>query len=610
MDKFTMAQKWKDELVVRASLAEQAERFDEMTEYMKAVTENANELSNDERNLLSVAYKNSVGARRSSLRIISNKEDEISKPENNLTKEFRKKVESELTEICNEVLSLLDNFLIKTEISAESQVFYLKMKGDYCRYLAEIASTDDKSVAIEVSERAYEDALEICKEQLPSTHPLRLGLALNFSVFYYESLNSPGLACKLAKKAFNDALADIDSVDEDSAMIMQMLKDNLTFWAADVCCDEEDSGDCDGETELNLSILPEDILVAENRLSQSCWEVESQLSELQFSFRSRFQQCAKLEHEETRATRRVSLPCLAVPCDVTLIPDMRLLFVTEPPFHRIGIYNADNLKFQNWCIYPYKGKYTEEQDEQRRFCYPTNILYAKDCLFILVKTQLLILGLDSNNHFRPLQPPIKGKFSGLAANEMGDVFTLHQDLSGGTYVKCLRQQLVKNQKATFQWHGERILLSVVERFSGWKTRSKCWFLTAKKSKLFITDTGLNKIYTVNMKTGVQDVFGYLGTNDQQLKGPTGVLTDDDGNLLVCDSGNNRLLVFTETGDFLRVADTHHKYSTPFGLIRHENTVVTVYQGKQVGGAAALVRYRTRQDTEGTVTANCNISSIW
>ena len=605
-----MAQKWKDELVVRASLAEQAERFDEMTEYMKAVTENANELSNDERNLLSVAYKNSVGARRSSLRIISNKELETMGSENNLTKEFRKKVETELTEICNEVLSLLDNLLIKTEISAESQVFYLKMKGDYCRYLAEIASTDDKAVAIEVSERAYEDALEICKEQLPSTHPLRLGLALNFSVFHYESRNSPGLACKLAKKAFNEALADIDSVDEDSAMIMQMLRDNLTFWAGDVC-DEEDSSD--GETELNLSILPEDILVAENRLSQSCWEVESQFSELQFSFNSRFQQCGKLEHDEIRATRRVRLPCLADPCDVTLIPDMRLLFVTEPRFHRIGIYNADNLKFQNWCIYPYKGRYTEEQEEQKRFCYPTNILYAKDCLFILVKkTHLLILGLDSNNHFKPLQPPIKGKFSGLAVNELGDVFTLHQDLSGGrTYVKCLRQHNVKNQKPTFQWYGDKILLSVVEKFSGWRTHSKCWFLTAKGSKLFITDTGLNKIYSVNIKTEVQDVFGYLGNNEQQLNGPTGVLTDDDGNLLVCDSGNNRLVVFSEWGEFLRVADTHHKYSTPFGLVRHENTVVTVYQGKSVGATAALVRYRTKQDSEGIVTGgNCNVSSIW
>ena len=277
-----MAQKWKDELVVRASLAEQAERFDEMTEYMKAVTENANELSNDERNLLSVAYKNSVGARRSSLRIISNKELETMGSENNLTKEFRKKVETELTEICNEVLSLLDNLLIKTEISAESQVFYLKMKGDYCRYLAEIASTDDKAVAIEVSERAYEDALEICKEQLPSTHPLRLGLALNFSVFHYESRNSPGLACKLAKKAFNEALADIDSVDEDSAMIMQMLRDNLTFWAGDICYEEDSS---DGETELNLSILPEDILVPENRLS-TCHSHVGRLNHYSPSFSS------------------------------------------------------------------------------------------------------------------------------------------------------------------------------------------------------------------------------------------------------------------------------------------------------------------------------------
>merc|ERR1712137_143625 len=74
--------------------------------------------------------------------------------------------------------------------------------------------------------------------ELPPTHPIRLGLALNFSVFYYEILNSPDRACHLAKQAFDDAIAELDTLSEesykDSTLIMQLLRDNLTLWTSDL----------------------------------------------------------------------------------------------------------------------------------------------------------------------------------------------------------------------------------------------------------------------------------------------------------------------------------------------------------------------------------------
>ena len=84
---------------------------------------------------------------------------------------------------------------------------------------------------------AYQSATEVASSDLPPTHPIRLGLALNFSVFYYEILNSPDRACHIAKQAFDDAIAELDTLSEesykDSTLIMQLLRDNLTLWTSD-----------------------------------------------------------------------------------------------------------------------------------------------------------------------------------------------------------------------------------------------------------------------------------------------------------------------------------------------------------------------------------------
>lgn len=118
------------------------------------------------------------------------------------------------------------------------KVFYYKMKGDYHRYLAEFATGNDRKEAAEHSLVAYKAASDIAMTELPPTHPIRLGLALNFSVFYYEILNSPDRACRLAKAAFDDAIAELDTLSEesykDSTLIMQLLRDNLTLWTSDM----------------------------------------------------------------------------------------------------------------------------------------------------------------------------------------------------------------------------------------------------------------------------------------------------------------------------------------------------------------------------------------
>ncbi|XP_012678990.1 tyrosine 3-monooxygenase/tryptophan 5-monooxygenase activation protein, theta polypeptide b [Clupea harengus] len=239
----------KTELIQKAKLAEQAERYDDMAASMKEVTEMGAELSNEERNLLSVAYKNVVGARRSAWRVISSIEQKTEGNDKKLAmvKEYREKVETELREICNDVLELLSKYLIENSTQAESKVFYLKMKGDYFRYLAEVAAGEDRKATIENSQEAYQQAFDISKKEMQPTHPIRLGLALNFSVFFYEILNSPEQACSLAKQAFDEAIAELDTLNEesykDSTLIMQLLRDNLTLWTSDNATDEAEVAD-------------------------------------------------------------------------------------------------------------------------------------------------------------------------------------------------------------------------------------------------------------------------------------------------------------------------------------------------------------------------------
>jgi len=224
-------------LVFLASSAEKAERYDDMCKYMSALvawaSTNAVDLTVEERNLFSVAYKNVIGARRASWRTLNGDGGEGKYEE--LVLDYKRRVEVELSTICKEVLGLLEDKLLKCPSrTSESSVFYLKMIGDYYRYLAEFATADgnDKKAA-----SFYGQAMDIAKDKLDPTDPIRLGLALNSSVCFYEILKDKKRACELAKSAFDQAISKLDQLPEDSykdsTLIMQLLRDNLTLWTSD-----------------------------------------------------------------------------------------------------------------------------------------------------------------------------------------------------------------------------------------------------------------------------------------------------------------------------------------------------------------------------------------
>ncbi|KAE8135288.1 14-3-3 domain-containing protein [Aspergillus pseudotamarii] len=229
-----------NQAVYLATLAEQAERYEDMAENMISVASEDRELSVEERNLLSVAYKNMVGPRRAAWRIVvSIEQNEVIQGKYSgitLIQEYRRKIENELTMVCKGILDTIHIHLIPSAKSVEAKAFFYKMSGDYHKYLTEFATGLRRKDSAQKSLEAYEAATEVAQADLHPTHPIRLGLALNFSVFYYETLNAPDRACHLAKKAFDDAIAELDSLSEesykDSTVIMQLLRDNLTLWTS------------------------------------------------------------------------------------------------------------------------------------------------------------------------------------------------------------------------------------------------------------------------------------------------------------------------------------------------------------------------------------------
>lgn len=237
---------------------------------------------------MSVAYKNVVGTRRASWRIISSIEQkEESKGTDkhvSTIRDYRQKIETELEKVCQDVLDVLDESLIPKAESGESKVFYHKMcvpisiipcfllrfalcadtrlgrvtttaiwlsllPARSARLLLLLPTRLTRYVNSELAPLLLltsclpQNATDVAQTELTPTHPIRLGLALNFSVFYYEILNSPDRACHLAKQAFDDAIAELDSLSEesyrDSTLIMQLLRDNLTLWTS------SDSGEAD-----------------------------------------------------------------------------------------------------------------------------------------------------------------------------------------------------------------------------------------------------------------------------------------------------------------------------------------------------------------------------
>jgi len=242
----------RDQFIFRAKVAEQAECFEEMVQSMKKVLTLDSNLTIEERNLLSIAYKNLISSKRTAWRIISTLHDKekTKDPQSwKLTQmlELRESIERNLHAACGEILQLIDQFLLPSlSGNIQSKVFWNKMKGDYYRYIAEFERDEKRQQAQGRAFDCYQIALNDGKELEP-TDPILLGLSLNFSVFYFEIMGDKDKACEMAKKHFDAAIPLIDKLEgddyKDTTLILQLLRDNLSLWTAQSDGDDVDDSD-------------------------------------------------------------------------------------------------------------------------------------------------------------------------------------------------------------------------------------------------------------------------------------------------------------------------------------------------------------------------------
>ena len=225
-----------EEKIFMVRVAEQAERFDDMYNFLKEViAAKDSDFSTDERNLLSVGFKNLIAANRTAIRTIGAIEQNPKYQKfATALQNYKKKIEGELYSQCSSIVALVKDKCIKLASNSESKAFFHKMAGDYYRYVAESAQGEKLSEAKNGALEQYTIAQELSLKELGACNPIRLGLALNFSVFYYEVMNDHKKACELGESSLQSALDKIDECDEetfrDAKSIIELLKENLSLW--------------------------------------------------------------------------------------------------------------------------------------------------------------------------------------------------------------------------------------------------------------------------------------------------------------------------------------------------------------------------------------------
>jgi hypothetical protein len=161
----------KEGVLLLARIAEQSEQYDDMIDILKPYFENKArddfDLSLEERNLLQVAYKNAVGLRRIAWRAAkkANATSKFGHFKEPIT-EYMKRLENECVDICKDLLALITKHMFPKAKSAgntEAMVYFMKLQGDYFRYVAEVSDGERHEKGIERCLKCYNEGIELAE---------------------------------------------------------------------------------------------------------------------------------------------------------------------------------------------------------------------------------------------------------------------------------------------------------------------------------------------------------------------------------------------------------------------------------------------------------------
>ena len=226
------------ELSSLAQVALIAERYFDASKYIEELIKKKKEdLTKEEKNIFYKSFKYVVNSKRSawlSINYLEEKEKNDERME--IIKNYKNIIEKDILEICKNVITLINNFLLTKAVIDESKMFYLKMKGDYYRYLCEFKALNENKNYLEESEKNYKNAIEL-SQNISWIGTIKLGLYLNYSVFIYEIKKDTKKAIQIAKEAVKSAKKYSDKIkeeeDKDAEITIQVLKENINYWEED-----------------------------------------------------------------------------------------------------------------------------------------------------------------------------------------------------------------------------------------------------------------------------------------------------------------------------------------------------------------------------------------